>query len=80
VARNPHCPDCGCEGRYRDTVTRSLTDLPVVGYPLVLRFAVPRYRCTAVDCGRTVFSQDLGQTGGGFEDAALFPVLCCGGC
>ena len=25
------------EGRYRDTVTRPLTDLPVAGYPLVLR-------------------------------------------
>jgi transposase len=33
VARDPHCPDCGREGRYRDTVTRPLTDLPVAGYP-----------------------------------------------
>ena len=22
VARNPRCPDCGCQGRYRDTATR----------------------------------------------------------
>jgi transposase len=61
VARDPRCPDCGCEGRYRDTVTRPLTDLPVAGYPLVLRVAVPRYRCTTIDCGRTVFNQDLGK-------------------
>jgi hypothetical protein len=41
VGRDPRCPDCGREGRYRDTVTRALTDLPVAGYPLVLRVAVP---------------------------------------
>ena len=61
VTRDPRCPDCGREGRYRDTVTRPLTDLPVAGYPLVLRVAVPRYRCTTIDCGRTVFNQDLGK-------------------
>jgi hypothetical protein len=42
VARDPRCPDCGREGRYRDTVTRALTDLPLAGYPLVLQIAVPR--------------------------------------
>ena len=61
VARDPRCPDCGREGRYRDTVTRPLTDLPVAGYPLVLRVAVPRYRCTTPECGRAVFNQDLGK-------------------
>ena len=61
VARDPRCPDCGREGRYRDTVTRPLTDLPVAGYPLVLRVAVPRYRCDTIDCGRVVFNQDLGK-------------------
>ena len=29
----------GARARYRDTVTRPLTDLPVAGYPLVLRVA-----------------------------------------
>ena len=61
VARDPRCPDCGRQGRYRDTVTRPLKDLPVAGYPLVLRVAVPRYRCDTVDCGRAVFNQDLGK-------------------
>jgi transposase len=28
---------------------------------LVLRVAVPRYRCDTVDCGRAVFNQDLGK-------------------
>jgi transposase len=61
VSRNPRCPDCGRDGRYRDTVTRPLTDLPVAGYPLVLQVAVPRYRCTTTECGRAVFCQDLGK-------------------
>jgi transposase len=42
-------------------VTRPLTDLPVAGYPLVLRVAVPRYRCTTPQCARAVFNQDLGK-------------------
>ena len=61
VARDPRCPDCGRPGRYRDTVIRPLTDLPVAGYPLVLRVAVPRYRCATPACGRAVFNQDLGK-------------------
>lgn len=61
VGRDPRCPDCGRDGTYRDTVTRPLTDLPVAGYPLLLRVAVPRYRCTTAECGRAVFNQDLGQ-------------------
>lgn len=51
----------GQEGRYRDIVSRPLTDLPVAGYPLVLQVAVPRYRCTTAECGRAVFNQDLGK-------------------
>jgi transposase len=61
AARDPRCPGCGCEGRYRDTVIRPLTDLPVAGYPLVLRVAVPRYRCLTPECARAVFNQDLGK-------------------
>ena len=61
AARDPRCPDCGRDGRYRDTITRPLTDLPVAGYPLVLRVAVPRYRCITIDCGRLVFCQDLAK-------------------
>ena len=61
VARDARCPDCGRDGRYRDTITRPLTDLPVAGYPLVLQVAVPRYRCTTAECGRAVFNQDLGK-------------------
>ncbi|WP_370745908.1 ISL3 family transposase, partial [Mycolicibacterium brumae] len=61
VARDARCPDCGHDGRYRDTVVRPLTDLPVAGYPLVLRVAIPRYRCLTPQCGRSVFNQDLGK-------------------
>ena len=61
VVGDPRCPGCGRDGQYRDTVVRPLTDLPVAGYPLVLRVAVPRYRCTTARCGRTVFNSDLGK-------------------
>lgn len=37
VIRDPRCPDCGGDGKYRDTVVRPSTDLPMVGYPLVLQ-------------------------------------------
>ncbi|WP_318263159.1 transposase family protein [Mycolicibacterium goodii] len=61
VSGDPRCPDCGHDGTYRDTVVRPLTDLPVAGYPLMLRVAVPRYRCTTAECGRAVFNQNLGK-------------------
>jgi hypothetical protein len=44
VVRDPRCPDCGRDGKYRDTVTRPLTDLPVAGSPLVLQVAIPALR------------------------------------
>jgi transposase len=42
-------------------VIRPLTDLPVAGYPLVLKVAVPRCRCSTPHCERAVFNQDLGK-------------------
>lgn len=53
-----HCPGCGGEGIYRDTVIRRVTDVPVVGHPLRLRVRVPRYRCVAADCEREVFAHN----------------------
>jgi transposase len=49
--------------RYRDTVRHPAADgdLPVAGYPLVLRVAVPRYRCLTPECGRAVFTRTLGN-------------------
>src|ERR1700722_7323693 len=29
VTRDPRCPECGRDGRYRETITRPLTALPV---------------------------------------------------
>ena len=76
VARDPRCPDCGRDGRYRDTVTRPLTDLPVAGYPLVLRVAVPRYRCTDPRVWAGGVQSGPGQAGrpAGVDDAAVCPV------
>ena len=53
-----HCPGCGSEGIYRDTVIRRVTDVPVVGHPLRLRVRVPRYRCVTADCEREVFAHN----------------------
>jgi hypothetical protein len=53
-----HCPGCGGEGTYRDTVIRKVTDVPVIGHPLRLRVRVPRYRCTATNCDREVFAHN----------------------
>jgi transposase len=52
------CPGCGAQGVYRDTVIRTVTDVPVVGHPLRLRVRVPRYRCMAADCEREVFAHN----------------------
>ncbi len=56
-----HCPGCGGEGVYRDTVVRKVTDVPVVGHPLRLRVRVPRYRCTTGDCSREVFAHNTSR-------------------
>jgi len=80
VARDPRCPDCGRDGKYRDTVTRPLTDLPVAGYPLVLQVSVPRYRCLTVECGRAVFNQDLGVLAAPRSSPrVVVPGMCCAG-
>lgn len=49
------CPSCGIAGTYRDTVERRVSDVPVVGHPLELRVAVPRYVCRHDGCARAVF-------------------------
>ncbi len=57
---DPHSPDCGREGSYRDTITRPLTDLPVAGYPLVPRSRrSPATGAQRHQYGRAVFDQDL---------------------
>src|SRR4051794_22000300 len=56
-----NCPGCASEGRYRDTVVRKVTDVPVVGHPLRLRVRVPRYRCVNTGCEREVFAQNTSR-------------------
>ena len=55
------CPGCGGEGRYRDTMIRSVTDVPVVGHPLRLQVRVPRYRCVNTACEREVFAHNTSR-------------------
>ncbi len=45
------CPGCGIDGVYRDTVVRTVTDVPVVGHPLRLRVRVPPC-CLMSRCAR----------------------------
>ena len=80
VARDPRCPDCGRDGKYRDTVVRPLTDLSVASYSLVLQVAVPRYRCTTIECGRAVFNQAWPcWPPHAHRRRAVVPVMCCAG-
>ncbi|MGW3485678.1 ISL3 family transposase [Rhodococcus indonesiensis] len=61
------CPSCSQAGTYRDTIVRTVTDLPVVGHPLQLRVRVPRYRCESASCEREVFRHNtdrLARPGG----------------
>ncbi len=52
------CPGCGADGRYRDTVIRTVTDVPVVGHPLRLRVRVARCRCVGTGCERELFAHN----------------------
>ncbi|MGV9736826.1 transposase [Rhodococcus aetherivorans] len=61
------CPSCSQAGTYRDTIVRTVTDLPVAGHPLQLRVRVPRYRCENASCEREVFRHNtdrLARPGG----------------
>ena len=80
VARDSRCPDCGRPGRYRDTVIRPLTDLPVAGYPLVLRVAVPRYRCARQRVGgRCSIRISASWRPRERRRRGAVPGMCCGG-
>lgn len=49
------CRRCGCQGRFRDTVTRRLAHEPFGWRPTSLLLTIRRYRCTG--CGH-VWRQD----------------------
>ena len=53
------CPRCGKPGVFRDHRTRSLTDLPIVGFPTKLQIRLPRYRCENPHCPTSIFSAGL---------------------
>lgn len=59
VAVNNLCPDCGQPGKLRDHVTRTLVDLPVVGFPTRLQVRVPRFLCGTTPCPRKIFQASL---------------------
>ncbi|ETZ96939.1 helix-turn-helix domain of transposase ISL3 family protein [Mycobacterium kansasii 732] len=80
VGRDPRCPECGRDGRYRDTVTRPLTDLPVAGYPLVLRVAVPATAAPPSSVsGRCSTRTSEGSQRHGPRRRGAVLAMCCGG-
>ncbi|GAA3130449.1 hypothetical protein GCM10020255_004050 [Rhodococcus baikonurensis] len=59
VVEDPMCPSCGHCGKLRDHVTRTLTDLPVVGHPTRLQVRLPRFVCEQDSCAVSVFRQRI---------------------
>ena len=59
VAEDPMCPSCGHCGKLRDHVTRTLTDLPVVGHPTRLQVRLSRFVCEQDSCAVSVFRQRI---------------------
>jgi len=75
-----HCPGCGVEGIYRDTVIRRVTDVPVVGHPLRLWVRVPRYRCVVAGCEREVFAHNTDRLARrGWSTTGGAPATSCAG-
>ncbi len=56
------CPQCHHDGRVRDHVERTLTDLPIAGHPALLHIRVPRLQCTNDDCEVTIYRAGLPTT------------------
>lgn len=48
-----NCLGCGSEGVYRDSVIRTVTDVPVVGHPLRLRATAARTTVVSEKCSIT---------------------------
>lgn len=53
------CPTCTNPGTRRDHVTRTLVDLPIVGYPTELFVTIPRYECKNPNCAQKIFRASL---------------------
>lgn len=53
------CPQCRHAGVFRDHTIRTLTDLPIVGFPTTLKVRLPRYRCTNDCCDQKYFQAGL---------------------
>ena len=55
---NPNncCPDCGRTGTKRDHTTRTIVDVPILGFPTALVITTPRYLCRSTSCARKIFT------------------------
>jgi transposase len=60
TSSSSHCPSCGTtSGRVHSRYHRRIADLPLAGRPVKLIATVRRFRCDAVRCGRSIFTERL---------------------
>lgn len=65
--RSSRCPDCGaCASRVHSRYSRRLGDLPLGGRPVRLTVMAWRFRCSAPQCKRRIFTER-------FDDGAVAP-------
>ncbi|CAM3263759.1 ISL3 family transposase ISMex26 [Methylobacterium mesophilicum] len=61
VATLARCPSCDRpSSRIHSRYTRTLSDLPVAGRPVVIDVGVRRLRCVGIDCRTRIFAERLG--------------------
>lgn len=61
VATLARCPSCDRpSSRIHNRYTRTLSDLPVAGRPVVIDVSVRRFRCVGIDCRTRNFAERLG--------------------
>ena len=67
VSKTCSCPSCGASSkRVHSRYLRRLSDLPLAGRPVRLVVIARRFRCSAVLCGRRIFTER-------FDDGVLAP-------
>src|ERR1700679_98746 len=58
MGRASVCPGCGASSdRVHSLYRRRLADLPIAGHPVRLLVMARRFYCTAVLCGRRIFTE-----------------------
>lgn len=62
TSASSHCPGCGCiSRRIHSRYRRRVTDLPLAGRSVKLIANVRRFRCDAVRCGQSLFTERFAE-------------------